>query len=180
MELESRVDAFVWRHGIFSMGSRIVVACSGGPDSLALASVLLALRDKWRLSLRIAHFEHGIRGAASVADADFVRVFAEAHGAPCDVVCEDIPAYAAREGLSLETAARNRRYAFLERTARMMGEDALIATGHHAGDQAETVLMHLLRGSGNDGLAGMRPRRGNRHHRYRDRRQVCPRPRQRA
>lgn len=162
MELESRVDAFVRRHGIFSMGSRIVVACSGGPDSLALASVLLALRDKWRLSLRIAHFEHGIRGAASVADADFVRAFAEAHGAPCDVVCEDIPAYAAREGLSLETAARNRRYAFLERTARMMGEDALIATGHHAGDQAETVLMHLLRGSGSDGLAGMRPRRGNR------------------
>ena len=162
MEFESRADAFVRRHEIFSVGSRIVVACSGGPDSLALASVLLALRDKWRLSLRIAHFEHGIRGADSLADARFVQAFAEEHGVPCDVVREDIPAYAAREGLSLETAARARRYAFLENVAQAMGENSLIATGHHAGDQAETVLMHLLRGSGVDGLAGMRPRRGNR------------------
>ena len=162
MEFENCVDAFVQRHEIFSPGSRIVIACSGGPDSLALASVLLALRDKWGLSLRIAHFEHGIRGAASVADAEFVRTFAEERGAPCDIVCEDIPAYAARKGLSLETAARERRYVFLEKTAHAMGNTALIATGHHAGDQAETVLMHLLRGSGIDGLAGMRPRMGNR------------------
>ena len=162
MDLEHRADAFARRNGVFASGSRVVVACSGGPDSLALASVLLNLRDSWRLSLRIAHFEHGIRGADSVADAEFVRAFAEEHGVPCDVVHEDIPAYAARERLSLETAARNRRYAFLEKTASAMGTGALIATGHHAGDQAETVMMHLLRGSGIDGLAGMRPRKGNR------------------
>lgn len=160
MELESRVKAFVRRHQIFTPGSSIVVACSGGPDSLALAEVLLALREEWRLSLEIAHFEHGIRGAASLADAEFVRDFAAERGLPFRVGREDIPAFAKRAKLSIETAARERRYAFLEETAKKMGEGTLIATGHHAGDQAETVLMHLLRGSGIDGLAGMRPRAG--------------------
>ena len=96
MELERRVEAFVRRRQIFSPGSRIVVACSGGPDSLTLASVLLAMREKWGLELRIAHFEHGIRGEASEADAAFVRDFAEAHGVPCSVVHEDVPAFAGR------------------------------------------------------------------------------------
>ena len=160
MELEGRVEAFVRRHGIFVSGSRIVIACSGGPDSLALAEVLLARRGKWRLSLEIAHFEHGIRGEASLADAEFVRAYAEKHGLSCRIEHENVPAYAKRKKLSLETAARERRYAFLEETACRMGEGTLIATGHHAGDQAETVLMHLLRGSGIEGLAGMRPRMG--------------------
>lgn len=160
MELESRVEAFVRRHDIFAPGSRILIACSGGPDSLALASILLALREKWRLSLALAHFEHGIRGAASREDVEFVREFAGNRGVFCHVGHEDVPAYAKRAKLSLETAARECRYAFLEEASRGMGEGALIATGHHAGDQAETVLMHLLRGSGIDGLAGMRPRTG--------------------
>ena len=160
MELESRVEAYVRRHEIFPPGSRILIACSGGPDSLALASILLALREKWRLSLALAHFEHGIRGAASREDVAFVRAFAEEMGLACHVGHEDIPAYAKRARLSLETAARERRYAFLGETARGMGEGTLIAAGHHAGDQAETVLMHILRGSGIDGLAGMRPRTG--------------------
>ena len=160
MELESLVEAFVRRHGIFKSGSRIVIACSGGPDSLALTEVLLALREKWCLSLEIAHFEHGIRGAASLADAEFVRVYAEEHGLFCHIKHGDVPAYVKSAKCSLETAAREQRYAFLEATARSIGEGTLIATGHHAGDQAETVLMHLLRGSGIDGLAGMRPRKG--------------------
>ncbi len=160
MELESRVKSFVRRHKIFTPGSSIVIACSGGPDSLALAEVLLALRKEWCLSLELAHFEHGIRGETSVADAEFVRDFAAERGLPFREGHEDIPAYAKRSKRSLETAARERRYSFLEETANRMGEGTLIATGHHAGDQAETVLMHLLRGSGIDGLAGMRPRTG--------------------
>ncbi|MBR1552493.1 MAG: tRNA lysidine(34) synthetase TilS [Schwartzia sp.] len=160
MELERKVASFVRRHGIFAPGSRIVIACSGGPDSLALAEVLLALRDAWRLSLGIAHFEHGIRGEASLADASFVREYAEKRGLFCRIGHGDVPAYARRAKLSLETAARQLRYAFLNDVAREMGEGTLIATGHHAGDQAETVLMHLFRGSGLDGLAGMRPRAG--------------------
>lgn len=162
MELERRVEAFVRRRRLFSPGSRIVAACSGGPDSLTLVSALLALREPWRLDLRVAHFEHGIRGEASRADAAFVREFAETRGVPCSVAHEDIPAFARRKRLSLETAARERRYAFLEKVARDMGAGALIATGHHADDQAETVVMHLLRGSGVDGLAGIRPRAGTR------------------
>ena len=158
--MESRVKEFVRRYKIFASGSSIIIACSGGPDSLALAEVLLALREEWQLSLEIAHFEHGIRGEDSLADAEFVRSYAEERGLPCRVRHEDIPSYAKRAKLSLETAARERRYAFFAETAKRMGEETLIATGHHAGDQAETVLMHLLRGSGIDGLAGMRPRAG--------------------
>ncbi len=162
MELESRVEAFVRQYRIFSPGSRIVIACSGGPDSLALAAILLELQNKWQLTLRIAHFEHGIRGGASLADAEFVRDFAGEWNVPFELAREDIPDYARRKKLSLETAARERRYRFLKAAADKMGPDALIATGHHAGDQAETVLMHLMRGSGIDGLAGMRPRTDNR------------------
>lgn len=160
MNLERRVEAFVRRHEIFTPGSGILVACSGGPDSLALAEALLALRSAWRLSLAIAHFEHGIRGEDSLADAEFVRAYADERGLPFYMGQENIPAFAKRGKLSVETAARERRYAFLFATAKKMGEGTLIATGHHAGDQAETVLMHLLRGSGIEGLAGMRPRTG--------------------
>ncbi len=162
MRMESRVEAFIRARGVFEPGSRILVACSGGPDSVALASVLLAMRDRWRLTLRIAHFEHGIRGAASRADADFVRAFAAARGLAFTEAREDVPAYARRARLSLETAARERRYRFLTEAARAMGGGALIATGHHADDQAETVLLRLLRGTGPDGLAAMRPRDGAR------------------
>lgn len=160
MDLERRVEAFVRRHEIFTPGSVILVACSGGPDSLALVEALLALRSAWRLSLAVAHFEHGIRGEASMADAEFVRAYAEERGLPFYMGQEDVPAFAKRAKLSVETAARERRYAFLFATAKKMGEGTLIATGHHAGDQAETVLMHLMRGSGIEGLAGMRPRAG--------------------
>ena len=161
MELERRVEAFVQKHMLFSPGVRIAVACSGGPDSLALLEILLALRERWRLTLWVAHFEHGIRGAASREDAEFVRAFARAHDLPCRVAHEDVPLYARRARVSLETAARERRYAFLSAVASEMGEGTLIATAHHADDQAETVLMRILRGSGLDGLAGMRPRTGN-------------------
>lgn len=161
MELERRVEAFVQKHTLFSPGASIVVACSGGPDSLALLTILSALRKRWRLTLGVAHFEHGIRGAASREDAEFVRTFASEIGLPCRVAHEDVPLHAKRAHVSLETAARERRYAFLFGVAQEMGEGTLIATAHHAGDQAETVLMRILRGSGLTGLAGMRPRTGN-------------------
>ena len=161
MDLLPRVTAFVARHGLWQPGGQVLVACSGGPDSLALLSLVLALKDKQNLTVWAAHFDHGIRGDAGRADAAFVAAFAASHAIPCRVAREDVPQYAVRHGLSLEMAARERRYRFLQKTVAEMGAGAVIATGHQADDQAETVLMRILRGTGLYGLSAMRPRWGN-------------------
>ena len=160
-DLLTRVAAFVSRHALWRQGGRVLVACSGGPDSLALLSLVLALKKTQNLEVWAAHFDHGIRGEEGRADAAFVADFAAAHAIPCRMTREDVPAYAARHGLSVEMAARERRYRFLRRTAVEMGPGTVIATGHQAEDQAETVLMRILRGTGLHGLSAIRPRRGN-------------------
>lgn len=157
-ELLHRVAAYVRRYDLWRPGGRVLVACSGGADSLALLSLVLELCDEQRLTVMAAHFEHGIRGAASAADAAFVEQFCTARGIPCRIAAEDIPAYAAWRRISLEMAARERRYRFLRQIAAEMGEGTVIATGHQADDQAETVLLRLLRGTGIEGLAAMRPK----------------------
>ena len=154
-----RVAQFCAREQLLHSGLGIVVACSGGPDSLALVEVLRQLTARYQLRLAVAHFEHGIRGAASRADALFVQEYCAAHALPCVVEAADVPAAAQAAGQSLETAGRELRYAFLERVRVERGLD-VIATAHHADDQAETVLMHLLRGAGLTGLAGIQPQRG--------------------
>lgn len=153
------VAQFMRSHGLLQAGSHVVAACSGGADSLALLDILLALRKKLSLTVTVAHFEHGIRGGESRADAAFVEAFARARGASFQLGSEDVPAYAKRKQMSLELAARECRYAFLWQVVEGSGADAL-ATAHHADDQAETVLMRILRGTGIDGLAAMRPRNG--------------------
>lgn len=131
-------------------GKRVLVALSGGADSVAL---LLSLVERG-VDVCAAHLEHGIRGEASVADMAFCQALCARLGVPlcCERVCV---AEERRQGEGTETAARRLRYAFLRRAKAQAGAQ-LIATAHHAGDQAETVLMHLLRGAGPEGAAGMR------------------------
>ena len=139
----------------------VVCAFSGGPDSTALLLELCRLRDEGRIGdLYAAHFEHGIRGEASRADLSFCRALCLELGVPLFSEGADVPAWAAAEGLSLETAARKLRYGFLRRLQAALGAD-VIAVGHHRDDQAETVLLHLIRGSGMKGLTGMAPRSGD-------------------
>ena len=139
----------------------VVCAFSGGPDSTALLLELVRSRAEGRIGpLYAAHFEHGIRGAASRADLDFCRRLCLDLGVPLFSESADVPAYGARAGLSLETAARQLRYGFLRRLKMALGAD-VIALGHHRDDQAETVLLHLIRGSGMTGLAGMDFRSGD-------------------
>ncbi len=154
-----RVERFCREHGLFHPGDGVIVACSGGVDSLALAQLLSDWRKTWGLRLCIAHFEHGIRGEESLEDARFVQEWCEERRLLFRMESADVPLVARQKGVSLETAARELRYAFLERLRRELSHD-VIATAHHGDDQAETVLMHLLRGSGIDGLAGMLPRSG--------------------
>ena len=140
-------------------GNHVLLALSGGADSVALFCLLLEARQSMPLVLSCAHVEHGIRGEASLSDLTFVRALCEERNIPLHTAHVDAPAYARAHGCGLEDAARTLRYAFLNRTADKIGADA-IALAHHAGDQAETVLLHAMRGSDIRGLCAMRMRSG--------------------
>ncbi len=160
-QVVQRVRQTLRREHMLSGGEAIVVATSGGPDSMALLHLLLRLRDEFRLRLRIVHVDHGLH-RASRAHAAFVRQTARRWSVPVSVHRVNVRAYAKRHRLTLEEAARARRYAALASVARRTGATH-IATGHTADDQAETVLLWLLRGASADGLGGipvMRPHVG--------------------
>ena len=140
-------------------GSHVLLALSGGADSVALFCLLLEARESMPLVLSCAHVEHGIRGEASLSDLAFVWTLCEEKRVPLYTAHVDAPTYAREHGCGLEDAARTLRYAFLNRTADEIGADA-IALAHHAGDQAETVLLHAMRGSDIRGLCAMRMRSG--------------------
>lgn len=129
---------------------------SGGPDSVCLLHLLHRLRREWALQLHVAHLHHGTRGRYSDADAAFVASLAQAWDLPVTVTRRDVPAMAEENDLALEEAARRVRYEFLASVAGEIGAER-IAVGHNADDQAETILMHFLRGAGPSGLRGMLP-----------------------
>ncbi len=153
------VREWMGRHRLPAAGDRVLAACSGGPDSLALVHALDALKEEYGFSLAVGHVNHLLRGAESDADAAFVREFAAELGLPFYHAAVDVATFAAAEGRSVEEAARVLRYRFLRETAAALG-GALIATGHHRDDQAETVLLNLFRGAGGAGLGGMKPAAG--------------------
>ena len=156
MDVLTRVRATIDAYGLLPRGATVVVAVSGGPDSLCLLHVLAALRGEYGIALHVAHLNHRLRPEAE-ADAEFVAALAQSWGLPCTVGVADVRALAAAEHRSLEEAARVARYRFLARVACQTGA-RLVAVGHNADDQVETVLMHCLRGSGLAGLRGMRRR----------------------
>ncbi len=140
-------------------GSGVVVAFSGGPDSLCLLEVLAGLVSSGRLDLRLSacHVDHRLR-PCSGSDAKFARRRAESLGIGFALRSEDVGEAAAREGRCIEDAARQVRYRLLEEAARSAGA-RFVATGHNLDDQAETVLMRILRGTGIAGLSGIKPLR---------------------
>lgn len=142
-------------------GACILVALSGGMDSVALLHVLCDLREEMNFSLCAAHYNHCLRGEASRADAQFARKLCREMGIP--IVCGegDVRALAATLKTGPEDAARRARYAFLEEAAKTQGAQ-YIALAHHLDDQAETVLLHAVRGSDVRGLRGMTVQAGNR------------------
>ena len=132
-----------------------MIASSGGPDSTALLRSLHHLREDFRITLHVAHLNHDFRGAEADHDAAFVQRLADGLGLPCSIDKQDPIAYQRERGVSsFEQAAREMRYAFLAAVAASNGASA-VALGHTADDHAETVLLHLLRGSGLHGLRGM-------------------------
>ncbi|MGH7259708.1 MAG: tRNA lysidine(34) synthetase TilS [Nitrospiraceae bacterium] len=155
--LERSVAASVRARRLFAPGDHLLVAVSGGPDSVALLAVLASLAPAWRLRLSVLHVNYGLRGEESEEDERFVSRLCADLGVP--LVCERIEirhTEGLSKGLSLQARAREARYAALRRTAATLGAEK-IALGHTADDQAETLLMWMLRGSGAAGLAGIRP-----------------------
>jgi tRNA(Ile)-lysidine synthase len=146
----------VEQYHLLLSGELVVVGVSGGPDSVSLLHMLCWLKREYRLTLHVAHLHHGLRGSDADGDADYVQALAADWGLPCTVERVDVPTVAREHRLSIEEAARRARYGFLWRVAEATGAKT-IAVGHNADDQAETVLMHWLRGSGLAGLRGMLP-----------------------
>jgi tRNA(Ile)-lysidine synthase len=155
--IPSGVESFLRDVASICVGNTIVVAVSGGLDSMSLLDVLCQLRQKLGYEVLVAHLDHGLR-ADSASDAEFVAASARARGLMLHARRVDVSEHARLAGLSIEAAGRELRYQFLE-DIRVATGSRYIATGHHASDQAETVLMRVLRGSGTRGLAAMEPLR---------------------
>lgn len=153
-----QVEKFMRKWNMVPEGSRVLVGVSGGADSVCLCLILYELSTKMNFSLEVIHVEHGIRGEESKNDAVFVKQLCKQRGIVCHIRNVDVPRYAKIHHLGEEEAARILRYQVFADAA---GQDrnVRIALAHHMEDNAETMLFQLIRGSGLDGLCGMRPQR---------------------
>ena len=156
--MERRTADYIRENALLAPGERVVCALSGGCDSVCLLLLMTTLKDELELDGIFAlHVHHGIRGEEADRDEAFCRRLCEQLGVPLSVRHEDIPGIAAESGESQEEAGRRRRLEIFAGEAKRL--DAKIAAAHHLGDQAETLLLNLIRGTGPAGLAGMRPAR---------------------
>jgi tRNA(Ile)-lysidine synthase len=154
------IEKTINEHAMLQRGDHLLIAVSGGPDSTALLHVMTRLAPRRGLRLTAAHLNHALRAEESERDEAFVRDLCQGMGVRC--ICKKVAKGALKiPGRSLEEAAREARYLFLAETADRCGA-AKIATGHHRDDQAETLLINLLRGSGPEGLKGILPVRDGR------------------
>ena len=154
--VEQAVLDYIRKHKLLQAGDRVGLAVSGGADSVALLRLLLRLRPELGAVLAVVHFNHQLRGAESDADERFVADLAARHSLELHSASGEVATYAAEKHRSVETAAREMRYTYFRRLLRESRLDR-IATAHTLDDQAETVLLRLVRGAGTRGLAGIYP-----------------------
>ena len=157
LSIEQRVFDFILEKRLLSEGDCLLLAVSGGADSLCLLHVMLSLKEKLGITLHVAHLDHQLRGGESEADAAYVVQLAGSLDIPVTVSKADVRGYQKRHRLSMEEAARKVRYDFLAETAVAVGAQA-IATGHTQDDQVETIMLHIIRGTGTKGLVGLNPK----------------------
>jgi len=146
---EIKFRQMIHRKALLFGGDRIIVAASGGVDSMVLLDLMARLSKSENIELSVAHINYGLRGTESDRDEDLVRERCERYGIPCDVLKTRL-----NNADNLQNEARRVRYAFFKECAKKRDAN-VIATAHHRDDQAETVLMHLMRGAGLQGLCGM-------------------------
>ena len=169
MDLIRTVEALIEERELLDQGDGVIVGCSGGPDSMCLLHLLMGLQERMELTLKVVHLEHGFRGDASERDAQYVEDFCEQYGIPCVIHREQVRELAKQAGISEETAGREARYRHFFRERENLRQDMIragktdpqvkIAVAHNKNDQAETILMRIMRGTGLEGLCGMELKR---------------------
>ena len=156
LPLDQRVLSFIQENHMVNKGQTLLVAVSGGQDSVCLLHILHRLQSELGIKLHAAHLDHRLRGKESTGDAAYAAALAKQLGIPCTVKKANVRAWQKAHGVSLEEAAREVRYDFLAETAVATGA-AGAAVGHTLDDQVETILLHLVRGTGTRGLRGLQP-----------------------
>ena len=159
-EIVLKAKNTILTHHLIPRGCGVLVGVSGGADSVALLLALNEIKAELGFGIFAAHLNHGIRGAEADGDAEYVRRLCGSMGVELYEEALDIPSIAADMGKTLEQAAREQRYAFFERASAKLGAER-VAVAHHMEDQAESIMLHLIRGSGLKGLTGMKHMRGN-------------------
>ena len=158
-KLKQKVRQTIKEHHMLQPGDPVIIALSGGADSVCLLSLLADMREEFGLKLRSLHVHHGLRGEEADRDAAFSQKISEAFHVPCHMIKADVKQYASENGLSEEEAGRLIRYQALEETGKNWEKETKrpvkIAVAHHSRDQAETILLNLFRGSGLGGLKGI-------------------------
>lgn len=159
MDLTTRVQQTIKQHNLIEEGDLVIIGLSGGPDSLALLHILRKLKQELKFKIHAAHLDHSFRGEEAEKEALWVAELCKDWDIPCTLQKEDVPALAKAKGLSAEEAGHlARKKLFFTLLKELKGQK--IALGHHANDQAETVLMHFLTGAGLEGLRGLTPLNG--------------------
>jgi tRNA(Ile)-lysidine synthase len=159
--LIDKIKSTIQRYNLLQKHDSVLVGLSGGPDSVVLLYTLYALKKEYLLDIHIAHMDHKFRGEESKADAEFCEELAESLKLDISLGEADVPRIASEKGISAEEAARQERYDFFRRVI-LKKNIKKLAVGHNKDDQAETVLMRAIRGSGMTGLGGMSPVRNMR------------------
>ena len=156
MDLKERVRDTINKYSMISHGGNVLIGLSGGPDSVCLANVLDKLKEDFKISLHAVYIDHGLRPEETGKEADFCRGFCKERGINFIEESVNVKEHAEEGGINLQEAARELRYQKLEEISTRIGTE-YIALGHNADDQAETVLMRLLKGAGMKGLSGIPP-----------------------
>ena len=162
--MRDTVESYIKKNQMIQEGDGIIAAVSGGADSVCLLHVLAKLREKYSLKLEAVHVHHGLRGEEADRDAEFTRALCGRLKVSCRILYAGVKEYAKKHSLSEEEAGRILRYKLLEQEAESREQETgcpvKIAVAHHGDDSAETVLYNLFRGSGLQGMGGIRPVRG--------------------
>ncbi len=160
MMLKEKIKKYIVTEGLLERGDRVLVAFSGGADSMALLLLLDQLKGELDLVMGAAHVNHGLRGDQANEDEAFCRAFCAGRNIPYYSINADVATYAQERKISIELAGREKRYTFFKEIMINKGYDKCV-TAHHLDDQAETILLNLMRGTGLNGLTGMQAKREN-------------------
>lgn len=155
LNLIEEVEGFILKHAMLKKNDVVIVGVSGGPDSICLLHILYKLKEKYNLTLYVAHINHCIRGVEADNDENYVKKLCEVLGIKCFVLRKNVERLAREKGISSEMAGRDVRYGFFEKLRRELSANK-IALAHNANDRAETILMRIIRGTGIEGLEGIK------------------------